>query len=159
MPAHRNRQPDGPSFLATVAAEVRALDVSVGALRKFGLAVGAVFGLIGLVLVWRGGWEWTAVRAALAGVGGVLIVLGALAPIALRPVYRAWMTLAFAMGFVMTRVILTVVLFGVVTPIGLVMRALGKDPLPKKPDPEMDSYWIVRENPAPSSRESLEKYY
>lgn len=159
MPASPPRPSASPSFLATVAAEVRALDVSVGALRKFGLAVGAVFAGIGLVLVWRGGWEWTAVRATLAGVGSTLIVLGALVPPVLRPVYRVWMTLAFAMGWVMTRVILTVVLFGVVTPIGLVMRALGKDPLPKKPDPTMDSYWIVRESPAPSSRESLEKYY
>jgi len=155
----RRRSVSEPSFLATVAAEVRELDTSIPALRKFGLTVGGVFALISAVLLWRGEWEWTAVRAGLAGAGGALIVLGVLAPVVLRPVHRVWMTLAFAMGFVMTRVILTLAFFGVVTPIGVLMRALGKDPLPKHRDPEAESYWIVREAPTPSSRESLEKYY
>ncbi|MEM1054692.1 MAG: SxtJ family membrane protein [Bacteroidota bacterium] len=159
MSARSPRPSSGPSFLATVTAEVRALDVSIPSLRKFGWVVGAVFGLVGLVLLWRGGWEWTTVRAVLVGLGGTLIALGTLVPVLLRPVYRVWMTLAFAMGFVMTRVLLTLVLYGLVTPIGAIMRLLGKDPLPKRPDASMDSYWIVREDPAPSTRESLEKYY
>ncbi|MEM6327206.1 MAG: SxtJ family membrane protein [Bacteroidota bacterium] len=159
MSARRSRSPSGPSFLATVAAEVRALDVSVPSLRRFGLTVGAVFAGIGVFLLWRGEWEWTVVRQSLVGLGGTLMVLGALVPVVLRPVYRVWMTLAFAMGFVMTRVILTAVFALVVTPIGVVMRLLGKDPLPKHRDASADSYWIVREAPAPSSRESLEKYY
>lgn len=159
MAARSPRPPSGPSFLATVAAEVRALDVSAVALRKFGLVVGGVFAGLGVLSLWRGGWEWTTVRAVLVGLGGTLVVIGVLAPVVLRPVHRAWMTLAFAMGFVMTRVILSVAFFGVVTPIGAVMRWLGKDPLPKRPDPAAGSYWIVREAPAPSTRESLEKYY
>ena len=142
-----------------VAAEVRALDVSAGALRRFGLAVGAVFAGVALVSAWRSGWAPGPLAQALGGLDLGLVALGALVPVVLRPVYKVWMALAFAMGFVMTRVILTVAFVAVVLPIGLVLRALGKDPLAKRPDPSLDSYWIAREAPAPSSRQRLERYF
>ena len=142
-----------------VAEELRALDVSVPALRSFGLAVGAVFAAIAGVSAWRNGWEVKPLAQILGGLGLTLIVLGALVPVLLRPVYRVWMALAFAMGFVMTRVILTIAFIVVILPIGLVLRALGKDPLAKHPDPGLGSYWIVRETPAPSDRQRLERYF
>lgn len=142
-----------------VAEEVRALDVSSAALRKFGLTVGAVFAGIAAVVAWRNGWEIGTLSQVLGLLGGALIALGGIAPVVLRPVYKVWMTLAFAMGFVMTRVILTIAFVITILPIGLILRALGKDPLAKRPNSDMDSYWILRDKPAPSTRERLERYF
>ena len=159
MPAPRRSRRSGPSPLAMVAAEVRELDVSVPALRKFGLVVGGVFAGIALISAWRNGWELTTLAQVLGGLGCALIALGAALPVMLRPVYKVWMGLAFAMGFVMTRVILTLAFVLVILPIGLILRALGKDPLTKRPDAKENSYWILRDAPAPSTPERLERYF
>ncbi|MEL6617216.1 MAG: SxtJ family membrane protein [Bacteroidota bacterium] len=160
-PASRRQRPprQGPSPLAQIAAEVRALDLSVRSLRSFGLVVGGVFAGIALISAWRNGWTLTPLAMGFGGLGGTLMVLGALVPRILKPVYRAWMALAFALGYVMTRVILTLVFVFTVVPIGLIMRAIGKDPLAKAQDPEAESYWIHRDDPAPSTRQRLERYF
>ncbi|NUO82084.1 hypothetical protein HUU05_18590 [candidate division KSB1 bacterium] len=59
--------------------------------------------------------------------------------------YRGWMALAVAMGFVMTRVILTVLFYGMFTPIALVMKLLRKDPLHERFDKQAETYWVKRE--------------
>ena len=147
---------DTPSLLETVRDEVRALDPSVRALRRFGLVVGGVLLAIGGVLLWRRGGgplAW-----GLGGAGALLVVLGVAVPVALRPVRTVWMAVAFALGFVMTRVLLTVVFALTVVPIGLALRVLGKDPLHRRPDPEAATYWVARDDGRPD-RESLERYF
>jgi hypothetical protein len=67
-----------------------------------------------------------------------LVLAGLLAPRALRPLHRAWMRLGAALGWLNTRVILTLVFFLVVTPTGLVMKLFGRSPLATK---QCDSYW------------------
>ncbi len=148
--------PDAPSFLQTVRDEVRALDPSVRALRQFGLVVGGVLLAVGGLLLWRRGVGpavW-----ALGGIGGALVVLGAVAPVALRPARTAWMALAFALGFVMTRVLLTAAFAVAVVPVAVVLRLLGKDPLSRRPDPDAETYWVTRTDGRPD-RESLERFF
>ena len=145
-----------PSLLQTVRAEVAALDVSPRALRSFGLTVGGVLLAVGVLLLWRRGpgpWAW-----GLGGVGGALVALGALAPVALRAVHRAWMTLAFTLGFVMTRVILTAAWVVVFVPTALVLRLLGKRLLDRGPDPDAATYWTARADDR-SDRDSLERFF
>jgi hypothetical protein len=67
------------------------------------------------------------------------------------------MGLALVLGHVMTRVLLALVFFLIVTPIGLVRRALGRDPIEKSAEPELDSYWIRREDGADAGH--LERYW
>ncbi len=145
-----------PSLLQTVRDEVRALDPSARALRQFGWVVGGVLLAIGGLLLWRRG-AGPAVWA-LGGVGGALVVLGSVAPVVLRPVRTGWMTLAFALGFVMTRVLLTAAFAVAVVPVAVVLRLLGKDPMHRRPDPDAQSYWIDRTDGRPD-RESLERYF
>ena len=147
---------DTPSLLETVRDEVRALDPSVRALRRFGLVVGGVLLAIGAVLLWRRGGG--ALAWGLGGAGALLAALGVAVPVALRPVRTVWMAVAFALGFVMTRVLLTVVFALTVVPIGLALRVLGKDPLHRRPDPEAATYWVARDDGRPD-RESLERYF
>ena len=142
----------------TVAEEVRALDVSRPALRRFGWVVGGVFVGIAAVVWWRHGFAVGPVVAGLGGGGAALLALGLAEPALLRPVYRVWMGLAFALGFVMTRVILTAVFVGLVTPIGLLLRLFRKDLLGRRPDPEAATYWqpnTYRDD----SAARLERYY
>lgn len=144
-------------MITTIRHELRTLDVSGKALRSFGYAVGAVLVGIAAIVCWRSGWPPGPVAYGLAGAGGLLLFAGLVAPVALRPVYRAWMVLAFVLGYVMTRVVLTLVYYLLVTPIGLVRRALGKDPV-RGPDRSVSTYWIARDD-ASSSPARLEKYY
>ena len=147
---------DSPSLLQTVRDEVRALDASPRALRRFGLVVGGVLLAVGAVLWWRRGggpWAW-----GLSGVGGLLAALGAVAPAVLRPVQTVWMTLAFALGFVMTRVLLTLAFVLAFVPTAAVLRLVGKDLLHRRPDPDAATYWIDRED-GQADRESLERYF
>lgn len=138
--------------------EIRAVDTSRKALRSFGWLVGAVLFGIATAVLWRKGWAPTTAVYVLGGMGALLVVLGTLTPILLKPLYRVWMALAVVMGFVMTRVILTLVYFFVLTPIGLLLRLFGKDLLDRKLDPEAPSYWKKKDYPDDSPAR-LEKYY
>jgi hypothetical protein len=123
--------------------ELRGLDTSPRALRSFGLVVGGVFLAIVAFVAWRRGWDVTPVLTGIALGATVLVALALLAPGLLRPAHTVWMALALVLGFVMTRVILTVMYFLVFTPIGLLLRAFGRDPMQRRMGGE--SYWIVKE--------------
>lgn len=86
------------------------------------------------------------------------MLLGAAIPAVLKPIYSVWMALAVVLGFIMTRVILTIVFYLVVTPIGLIMRAVGRDPLDRKLDSNASSYWLEKTY-RDESAARLEKYY
>ena len=109
-------------------------------LRRFGLTVGGVFLLLALVSWWRGHDCAAAVMAA-SGTG--LVLPGLVAPRALAPVERAWMRFAEVLGRINTRIILTVALCLVITPIGLVRRAFG-DPLDRRTRDGRASTWVRR---------------
>ena len=112
---------------------------SVRQLRQFGFLVGGIFGAIGLwPMVWRhqGPRQWALALA-------IALVLPALvAPRVLAPVHRAWMALGEVLAWINTRIILGVVYYGVVTPIGLVMRLTGRDPMRRQFDRAAESYRI-----------------
>lgn len=152
------RAPGATGFVATVLAEVRALDASPAALRRFGWAVGGVFVALGALLAWRAGGALAPSTVVLLAVGGALVSLGTVAPCALAAPFRVWMMLALAMGFVMTRVILTVAFVAVFTPVALLFRLLRRDALHQRPDPDAPTYW-TRRDAGPSARERLERMF
>jgi hypothetical protein len=106
--------------------------------REFGLIVGGVLLLLSSYWWLRG--KWPDARLITAGMGGALVILGALIPRVLVWPNKAWMALAEVLGFVSTRIILAVVFFGIVTPIGFVKRLFGWDPLHRR-SRASDSYW------------------
>ncbi len=116
-------------------------------LRAFGLLVGGVFGLIGL---WPMGWHGEGIRLWAVGVGAALVLPALIRPASLKPIHRIWMALGDVLGWVNTRLILGVVYYGVVTPISLVMRLAGRDPLNRRYEPVARTYRIERQ-PRPSS--------
>ena len=77
--------------------------------------------------------------------GAIFILLGLIAPILLKPIYLLWMVFAVVLGWFMTRVILSVVFYFIMTPIGLITRLLGEDFLGLKIN-KSASYWNHRES-------------
>ena len=106
--------------------------------REFGLLVGGVFSLLGLWWFYRGKFATAAYVFTIAGV--VLVVLGAVVPRILIVPRRFWMKLAEGLSYVSSRIILAIVFFLVLTPIGVIKRALGWDPLQRRSGAR-DSLW------------------
>lgn len=97
--------------------------------RSFGISVGTVLIGIAAFLLWRG----RVTAAEIAGaVGAVLLVLGLTAPAVLKYPSAAWWKLAMVLGYVNARVILTVAFALVLTPMGLLWRLIGRDPLSRR---------------------------
>jgi hypothetical protein len=133
-------------WMHDVSEEIAELDLSPQSLRKFGLTVGIVFGLLAGWFFYRD--HAPVLRVVFACVGGALIVLAAVLPRALRPVYQAWMGFAFAMGWIMSRVLLAGVFFLMVTPISLLGRVFGKQFLDVKFRDGRETFWMKRDKPA-----------
>lgn len=131
------------SWTEDVRAGIARLDTSPRALRKSALGVAGVLLLIAAFLLWRN--RGPSARLVLAGVAAVLVLAGTLAPARLRGPYLVWMTLALAIGWVMSRVVLTLVFVTVLTPLGLLARITGKRFLALRPDRTAASYWVRRE--------------
>lgn len=109
--------------------------------KKFGITMGIILAIIGLFLLWKKNnyFEYSFFLAA------AFIIPGLILPSVLKPVYKAWMALSVVMGFIMTRVIMFIIFYLIVTPIGLIASITGKKFLDMKIDKGAKSYWIVRE--------------
>jgi hypothetical protein len=94
--------------------------------RSFGLSVGIASIVFGALLAWRG-HDRTAM--VIAAIGAVLVAGGLLAPAALRGPNRVWWRFATILGWINSRILLTVFFFAVLTPTGLVMRLFRRSPL------------------------------
>ena len=97
--------------------------------RSFGLSVGTVLLVVAAILLWRGRLRGAEI---LGVVGGLLVVFGYLAPAALKWPSAAWWRLAMVLGYMNARIILTLAFLLVLTPIGLVWRLIGRDPLGRR---------------------------
>ena len=115
-------------------------------LRQFGLLGGGVFGLIGL---WPMVWRHQSPRLWAVTVAVLLVGPALVAPGILGPAYRLWMKLAEVLAWINTRILLGVVFYLVVTPIGLIMRLSGRDPMRRQREPNGE-YRIPR-TPRPGS--------
>jgi hypothetical protein len=115
-------------------------------LRSFAFTVGSIFALIAL-------WP-VIIRAGDPHGWAVVVTACLLAPAVVFPrslvwVYRGWMGLGHVLGWINTRIILGFIFYFVVTPIGIIRRWLGKDPMGRRLRPDLDSYRVIR-NPRPA---------
>jgi hypothetical protein len=121
--------------------EFQELDQSPRALRRFGFTVGLVMLLLGSLLLWR---QHRATGWPLTSLGSLLLIGAGFFPTALKYLHRPWMILSLALGWIMSRVLLTIVFFLVVTPIGLLQRFFGKRAIEVDFRTEAASYWQLR---------------
>jgi hypothetical protein len=124
-----------------IVEEIKNIKSGTRELRQFGLTIGCAAGLLGAWCLWRGN-AWYAFSLV---VSGIFFFCAFVVPVVLKPFQKLWMTLALLMGLVVTGVIMVLLFYVVVTPIGLVARLCGKDFLQRKFDSTVSSYWIRRE--------------
>lgn len=124
----------------------RAEEVAPGSDRSFGLVMAAAFAALALINGWHGGRLWP----LMTGVAVLFLGPALLRPAVLQPLNRAWFRLGLLLNKVVNPIIMGLVFYGTVLPIGLLMRARGRDLLRLKLEPDADSYWIPRQPPGPA---------
>ena len=138
-----------------ILKDIKELKTTNRDLRKFGLLVGGVFAVLGLIWWARGKplFPWFLTP------GAVLLAFGLAWPLALKYVYIAWMSLAIVLGFIVSTVLLTFFFFLVITPIGLIARLVGKDFLGLKLDRQAPTYWLPRDGKTPKTPADYERQF
>ncbi len=116
---------------------------------------------VGVALIVFGGISFARhhlVRAGILGGGGALLLLLALAaPRATVPLHNAWMRFAAVLGWINSRLLLSLMYYGVMTPLGFMLRIAGRDPMNRRRR-QAESYWIPRATPR-QSREQFERQF
>jgi len=114
-------------------------------LRNFSLITGSLIPVIfGLLLPWIFDrsfpvWPWP--------VGGVLVFIGLVLPMALKPVYLVWMTIGHYLGWINSRIILSIMFYCIILPVGWFRRLLGKDSMARSMKEQVSSYRVLSSNP------------
>ena len=132
------------------------LDPDRKTLRQFA-AIWLVF--FSAIAIWQGVWRGnTAAGYVLAAVALVVGMSGLLAPAKIRLVYVAATVLAFPIGWMVSHVILALLFFGILTPVGMLFRMIGRDPLCRRRSAASGTtYWTTKRKPA-SSREYFNQF-
>jgi len=120
--------------------DIKNIKSTTKELKSFGLSIGLALVLLSLFLFWKekGSYFYFLI------IGNVFVILSELYPKILKPIQKPWMMFVTILGFLMSRVILSIIFYIVVTPLGLILRLFGKDFLDLKT--AKSSYWNHRDN-------------
>lgn len=123
-------------------------------IKRFGLVALIFFGCLCALGFWRQ-------KVIITYLFGTLSFLGLgflLFPRPLMPIYKGWVKVANFIGKIITTIILTLAYYLVITPSALVKRVFGGRPLPIRPDKNMDSYWVPRDEPSQPKERFIKRY-
>ena len=120
--------------------EIKNIKSEKSDLRKFGITIGVILLIIAGFLFWK---EKESFQILLT-FGVTLCILGIAIPFILKPIYWVWMIFATILGWIMTRVILSLLFYIIITPIGLALRLIGKQVLELRWNKSKQSYWNYR---------------
>jgi Saxitoxin biosynthesis operon protein SxtJ len=126
--------------MSWISEEYQKLDRSPRTLKRFGFTVGFVILSLGCVLLWRhrgAGWP-------MISTGAILLLAASLAPMTLKWVHGPWMIAALALGWIVTRIVLTIVFFLLVVPVGVLQRLFGARSIEFAFKADRASYWRPR---------------
>ncbi len=119
--------------------EIEPLDTA--GLRKFAITTGIIIGvLFGLVFPYLFNSTWSLWPWAVAG---VFILWGSILPDTMAPVYKAWMTIGAALGWLNTRIILGILFFLIFLPVAILLKLLNKDAMTRKIHLPVTSYRVA----------------
>ena len=122
--------------------EIKNIKSKKSDISKFGITIGIILMIIAGLLFWK---EKESSQIFFT-VGTILFVLGILVPAVLKPIYWIWIIFATILGWIMTRVILSLLFYIIITPIGLISRFFGKQFLELRWEKSKESYWNFRTN-------------
>ena len=121
------------------------VEVETSSDRSFGFVMFGALAIYGAIpLLSAGNVRWPALIAAVP-----FLVLALVAPRVLAPLNKVWMKLGLFMGKIVNPIVMGLLFFLTITPIGLLMRWMGKDQLRRGFDKSSASYWIERSPPGP----------
>jgi hypothetical protein len=141
----------GPPRQLSGESLARTDEVKPGSERQFGLVMATFFALLTLSALWRHAVLWSLLLGAVA-IGFAVAAL--LRPLVLSPLNRLWFRFGLLLHAIVNPVIMGLMYFAVITPIALLMRVLGKRPIPLEPDRAATSYWRRRDTaPGPMSKQ------
>lgn len=122
-----------------------ARQIEAGSEKSFGVVFAFVFAIIGVFPLWKAGDPayWA------LGVSAVFLALALARPGTLKPLNRLWHLVGLGLAKVVNPLVLGLMFFFTITPMALIMRMMGKDPLRLRFEPDAESYWIERRPPGP----------
>ena len=133
-------------------------------LRQFGFIGVIAFAVLGGVVQWKGGLfgldfgeSQKTVTHALWLAGGLSALFSFVWPAANRPLFTALSLIAFPIGWVVSHVVLAFLFFGILTPLALFFRLVGRDALARTWDPDQKSYWVDMP-PQPEHRDYFRQF-
>jgi saxitoxin biosynthesis operon SxtJ-like protein len=116
--------------------------------RNFGFVFTIFFLLIGFLPLYKG----RPVRFWAVGLSAIFVSATLLRPRLLQPLNRVWTQLGLLLGRIVNPIVMGLLFYLAVTPMAMILRLLGKDPLRLRPDPNARSYWIERRPPGPAPK-------
>ena len=122
--------------------EIKNIKSEKSDIRNFGITLGIILLLISGFLFWKEKESYQ----IFSGIGITLSLIAIAIPSVLKPVYWMWMIFCIILGWFMTRVILSLLFYIIITPIGLTLRLFGKQFLELRWDKSKESYWNFRTN-------------
>jgi len=121
--------------------EIKNIKTNKEEIRKFGFLIGGVLIAISIFMLWKTFNQYQLVFI----IGISFVLMGYFIPRILKPIYIIWMTFATILGWIMTRVILTILFYLIVTPIGLIARIFGVKFLDLSWNENVKTYWNKRD--------------
>ena len=137
-----------------IIKEIKNIKSGKKELRKFGITIGIFLGLLGMLFWWRA----IGYYCCFFIISITFLFFGLALPILLKPIHKVWMTLSIFMGWVSTGIILSVLFYIVVAPIGLLTSLFSNSFLDLKFSSNSDTYWILRKE-TEKDRSDYEKQF
>jgi hypothetical protein len=124
----------------------REKEIVIGSNRSFGLVFSSLFALVGFLPLVHGAEPrvWSLVIAF------VILIPAVFLPGALRPLNVLWSRFGLLLNRIVSPIVLALVFYGAVTPMGVLVRRFGNNSLRLRRDPDSSSYWITRRPPGPA---------
>lgn len=121
--------------------EIRNIKSEKKHLRQFGLVMGGVLAVVGVILFLRHKdfYYYFFILSA------IFVSFAVIIPVVLKPIQKLWMSFGIVMNYLVIRAVLTILFYLIMTFIGVVSRLLGKSLLDMQIDTAADSYWIPKE--------------
>ncbi len=116
----------------------------------FGPLFALFIGIIASILIRR--FQMTQAAVVLAVLAAIVIAVYYLVPAWRKPIYLSWMYSVAPIGLIVSHILLALIFYGLLTPIGLALRMFGYDPLHRAFDKSAATYWVPRAEPSDTQR-------
>jgi len=141
-------------ILEEIKSELSRLKTEAQDLRKFGITMTVILGILTGITMYKGSWSFPYLLVLTLG----FLIIGILKPLLLKKIYIGWMAIAVTMGFFVTKIILSLLFYGVFTVIGIIVRLLNRDMLDQNYEANAETYWKKHEKPQ-DPKQQLERQF